>query len=241
MFPHGKLMFLALKHMFPDEKLVFPVGKQHFLGCKETSIIRFRQINQPKSIKNGFEFQSKQICNIKNSAIFLGSLMKSSYICSEIQNFNVMNEDMMNLGNAGMTVNESMKTDLLSAAKWTKFLCIMGCIGVGLMVLLAIAMIVFGSAAANLSPAFPVGGLVGIIYLICAAVYIYPLIKGFQFANATKAACLFNNDSELARGFSGLSSLCRYLGILTIVIMAIYILVIIGIVFATIFRALGTV
>ena len=152
-----------------------------------------------------------------------------------------MNEDMMNPGNAGMTVNESMKTDLLSAAKWTKFLCIMGCIGLGLMVLLAIAMIVFGSAAANLNPAFPVGGLVGIIYLICAAVYIYPLIKGFQFANATKTACLFNNERELARGFSGLSSLCRYLGILTIVIMAIYVLVIIGIVFATIFRALGTV
>ena len=150
-----------------------------------------------------------------------------------------MNEEMMNPGNAGMTVNESMKSDLLSAAKWTKFLCILGCIGVGLMVLLSIAMIVFGSAAANLSPALPVGGLVGVIYLLCAAIYIYPLIKGFQFANATKTACLFNNENELARGFSGLSSLLRYLGILTIVIIVIYILVLIGLFFAAIFCGIG--
>ena len=81
----------------------------------------------------------------------------------------------------------------------------------------------------------------GVVYLIFAAIYIYPLIKGFQFANATKTACLFNNESELARGFSGLSSLIRYLGILTIVVMAIYVLVIIGFIFAVIFRGLGTI
>ena len=150
-----------------------------------------------------------------------------------------MNEEIMNPSNVGMTVNESMKHDLLSAAKWTKFLCILGCIGVGLMVLLSFAMIVLGSVGAKLSPTFPVG-LVGIIYLLCAAIYIYPLIKGFQFADATKTACLYNNESELGRGFSGLSSLLRYLGILTIVLMAFYVLIIIGFVFAAIFSGLGS-
>jgi hypothetical protein len=151
-----------------------------------------------------------------------------------------MNEELINPGTAGMTVNESMKADLLSAAKWTKFLCILGCIGAGLLVLLAIAMIVFGAAAARINPAMPFGALMGVVYLICAAIYIYPLIKGFQFANATKTACLYNNESELARGFSGLSSLIRYFGILTIVVMAIYVLVIIGIIFAVIFNSFGT-
>ena len=152
-----------------------------------------------------------------------------------------MNEEILNPGTAGMIVNESMKADLLSAAKWTKFLCILGCIGAGLLVLLAFAMIVFGTAAASLNPAMPFGALMGVVYLIFAAIYIYPLIKGFQFANATKTACLFNNESELARGFSGLSSLIRYLGILTIVVMAIYVLVIIGFICAFIFRGLGTI
>jgi uncharacterized protein involved in cysteine biosynthesis len=150
-----------------------------------------------------------------------------------------MNEELINPGTAGMTVNESMKADLLSTAKWAKFLCIVGCIGAGLLVLLAIAMIVFGTAAARINPAMPFGAFMGLFYLIGAAIYIYPLIKGFQFANATKTACLYNNESELARGFEGLNSLMRYFGILTIIILSIYVLVIIGFIFAAIFYGLG--
>ena len=36
-----------------------------------------------------------------------------------------MNEEFK----TGMMVDETMKADLLSAAKWAKFLCIVGCIG----------------------------------------------------------------------------------------------------------------
>lgn len=56
-----------------------------------------------------------------------------------------MNEEIMNPGTTGLTVNESMKADLLSAARWTNFLCIIGCIGMGLMVLVAILMFFLGS------------------------------------------------------------------------------------------------
>ena len=37
-----------------------------------------------------------------------------------------MTEEIMNLGTTGLTVNEKMKADLLTAAKWAKFLCIVG-------------------------------------------------------------------------------------------------------------------
>ena len=99
-----------------------------------------------------------------------------------------MNEEYLNPGTTGLTVNESMKADLLCAAKWAKFLCIMACIGMGLMVLLGIMMFFLGSAlanAANAYPMMPLGGSIGFLYLIIVAIYIYPIVKGFQFANGT--------------------------------------------------------
>lgn len=126
----------------------------------------------------------------------------------------------------GMTVSANMKADLLSAAKWMKFLCIVGCIGVAIMLIAGLVMMVAG---ANFGLAgTPFGAGMGVIYLILAALYIYPLIKGFQFANATKAACLTDNEAQLARGFSGLRSLMQFTGILTIIVLVIYALFLVG-------------
>ena len=138
-----------------------------------------------------------------------------------------MNEETMIPGTQGMTVNESMKADLLSAARWMKFLCIIGCIGVVFLVLFGIFVLTIGSGLGiDLIP--PFGAAVGIIYMIIAAIYIYPLVKGFQFANATKAACLTDDEDKLARGFEGLRLLLQFLGVLTIIVLAPYVLLFLG-------------
>ena len=137
-----------------------------------------------------------------------------------------MNEETMTPGTMGMIVNSGMKADLLSAAKWAKFLCIIGCIGLALLVIAGILMFAIGSSfgfAGN-----PLGAGMGVLYLIIAAIYVYPIIKGFQFANGTKAACLTDNEAQLARGFSGLRSVLQFFGILTIIVLVIYALVAIG-------------
>ena len=138
-----------------------------------------------------------------------------------------MNEETMNPGTTGLSVTESMKSDLLTAAKWTKFLCIIGCIGTVLLVLVSIILMIFGSFMGTFTQ-LPYGAAIGVLYLIIAALYIYPIIKGFQFANGTKAACLTDDENELARGFSGLSALLRFMGIITIIIMVLYVLIIFG-------------
>ena len=76
----------------------------------------------------------------------------------------------------------------------------------------------------------------GLLYLVMVALYVYPLIKGFQFANGVKAACLQNDQYQMARGFAGMNSLLRYLGVLTIIIIAIYA---ITLVFTVGFAAIG--
>ena len=137
-----------------------------------------------------------------------------------------MNEETMNPGSTGMFVNQGMKGDLLCSAKWMKFLCIIGCIGVALMVILGIVIFAVGSSFGAANTALGAG--MGFLYLILAAIYIYPLIKGFQFANGTKAACLTDNASQLARGFSGLSAMLKFFGIITIIILVLYVFVFIG-------------
>ena len=142
-----------------------------------------------------------------------------------------MNEETMTPATSGMTVSQGMKDDLLTTAKWMKFLCIIGCIGAAIMVIIGIAMIALGSTIGGLagSVGSTVGGaFLGVLYLAMSALYIYPIIKGFQFASATKAACLSDNEAQLARGFASLSAMVKFFGILTIVILVFYVLALLG-------------
>ena len=150
-----------------------------------------------------------------------------------------MSEEILNQNESAtnaMTVTESMKSDLLCAAKWAKFLCIVGCVGVAIMVIASLGMIVIGGLVSKALPDMPFGPALGFLYLVIAALYIYPLMKGFQFANATKAACLYNDQYQLARGVTGLKDLIKFTGILTIVVISICVIVI---VFTILFAAIG--
>ena len=145
-----------------------------------------------------------------------------------------MEEEVKVQETTGMVINESMKADLLSSAKWAKFLCIVGCIGVVFLVIVGIVSLAFMSkmTGSGLFPTMPgMSGLqavLGLYYIILAALIIYPIIKGFQFANGVKAACLTGNEAELARGFAGMKAYLQYIGILTIIGLVIYGLFLIG-------------
>ena len=146
-----------------------------------------------------------------------------------------MNEEIK----TGMMVDEPMKADLLTAAKWAKFLLILSCICWLFLVVAGIALIVLGNKCGFLmgapcppegcpapgpgpAPMAYMGLIVGIIYLVCALIMIYPLVKGFQFANGTKAACLTGSEAQLARGFAGLRGYLKFVGIITIIILVLY-------------------
>ena len=134
-----------------------------------------------------------------------------------------------------MVVDETMKADLLSSAKWAKFLLVLGAIGVAFLFIAGIFMIFWGGKCCG-GPGMPpghgpvppfmgnIGLITGIIYLVLAVVMLYPLAKGFQFANGTKAACLTGSEAELARGFAGMRAYLKFAGILTIIVLVIYVL-----------------
>ena len=123
-----------------------------------------------------------------------------------------------------MTVDEGMKANLISTANWAKFLCIVGSISAGLILLVGIIILFGGSSFSTI----PYVSAAGFAYIILGAIYIYPILKGFQFANSTKSACLYNEKEDLAQGFEGLQSLFQFIGILTIIILALYALIFIA-------------
>ena len=100
-----------------------------------------------------------------------------------------MEEEMKIPETTGLRVKESTKADLLTAAKWTKFLCVVGSIGIAIIVIFAIFLFGAGTVASSMFSEMPFGAVaMGIIYLVIAALYIYPIMKGFQFASGAKAA-----------------------------------------------------
>jgi len=141
-----------------------------------------------------------------------------------------MEEEVKIQETTGMVINESMKADLLTSAKWAKFLCILGCIGVVFMIIVAISLMTLGDKFSSIPNLAGMHTLLGITYLITTCIVIYPLMKGFQFANGVKAACLTGSESELARGFAGMRSYFQYVGVLAIIALIIYGLLLIGII-----------
>src|SRR3712207_5786233 len=97
-----------------------------------------------------------------------------------------------------LRVTDGMRQNLLSAMKWTKFLAVVCTIGVGLIVLFALASFAFPSivvdAFAQEVDTESIGGtalwgsFIGVLYLVIAALYVYPLIKAFALVKNTRKA-----------------------------------------------------
>jgi hypothetical protein len=118
------------------------------------------------------------------------------------------------------------------AAKWAKFLAIMGFIFCAFMLIAALfagsmmsAMI--SSAGANFGMFG--SGFITILYLFGAALYFFPCLFLFRFASQMQDAIRNHEQNKLHGSFKNLKSCFRFLGILTIVVIAIYILLFIGV------------
>ncbi len=124
-----------------------------------------------------------------------------------------------------LQLNPQILGYILSSAKWGTFLSIMGFIGTGLMAIVAIGMMFIGS-----NDLFPgVGqGLMGVVYLLLAALYFFPSLYLFQFSSKTKSAIKTGAESSLTEGFRQMSLMYKFVGISTIVVLSLYVIIIVG-------------
>ena len=113
--------------------------------------------------------------------------------------------------------------------KWSRFLAIVWFILCGLFILFAlfagslIASLynntLYGGAGAGL------GGMMVVIYLIFAAIQVIPNIFRYQFATKALRAIRTNDQALLNESLGKLKTYNKYWGILTIIILSIYVLI----------------
>jgi len=133
----------------------------------------------------------------------------------------------------GFTIDQSSRTHLAEAAKWGKFLAIVGMIICVLIAVIGIFVSVFLSSFSSQfdngydgTTAFGTGIKIFmiILYVGFAVLYFFPCLFLLRFANHMKNALASNDQTTLNTSFQNLKITFRYLGIVTIVIISFYLL-----------------
>ncbi|NQT78575.1 MAG: hypothetical protein HQ565_12760 [Bacteroidetes bacterium] len=126
---------------------------------------------------------------------------------------------------------------LVATRKWALFLAIIGFIGLGIMILVALFMMAFSTTYS----AFPGSGIpfvfIGFLYLIISVVYFFPVYYLLKFSTNMKKAVLLKNEITLEEAFRFLKNHYQFVGILMIIIISLYLLIIMGMMIAGIAAA----
>lgn len=135
-------------------------------------------------------------------------------------NLHVQNEE-------NLIIDWRSKEFLKETAKWSKFLAILGFIGIGLMVLFSLVML-FAPSSVMSNGDFPFGGKIFMMlfYLAFSALYYFPVFYLYQFSENTKKAIENNDNKAIRDAFEFLKSHYKFIGILTIILLSLYAIII---------------
>lgn len=137
----------------------------------------------------------------------------------------------------GLSIDPISRNHLWDAARWAKFLAIVGFIVCGLVVVVGIFTgSVFETAMqraelrdGRFQDTRGLGVLAAIFYILFALLYFFPCLFLFHFATKMKTALMSNDQDTLNGSFQNLKKTFRYIGILTIIVLVFYVL---GLLFA---------
>ena len=123
-----------------------------------------------------------------------------------------------------MVLDKKSLTYLTEIRKWTMFLSILGFIFIGL---LAIIVLIVGLVGAGF------GGLMGgseiliilLVYIIIGVLYFFPIYYLLKFSVNMKKAIEQAEQKDFTVAFEYLKSHYKFIGILTIVVLSLYILI----------------
>lgn len=122
-----------------------------------------------------------------------------------------------------MTFTETMKSDLLLTAKWSKFLAIVGFVGLGLMAVWAFLMISGASFIDSLIKGQTfISAYTGVVYLLVGLLYLFPILYLLRFANNTKRAVMADDEAAMEEALINQRKMYKFMGVLMIVVLSIY-------------------
>lgn len=133
-----------------------------------------------------------------------------------------------------LNLDQTGRGHLSEAAKWAKFLSIIGFIICGFIVLMGAFFGSFMSMFTSRYDSGPYGDLsvqspglgtaMLVYYLIVGVLYFIPNLFLFRFATKMKAALAANDQEVVNLSFQNLKACFRFVGILTIIFLALFIL-----------------
>ena len=134
-----------------------------------------------------------------------------------------LDDTMIQEGGSGLELQSGAIEYLREIRKWAKFLSIVGFIGIGFMLLAGIVVSISFSQfdTSDLGSPFPTS-LLGLIYVVMAAIYFFPVLYLFRFSQRMKVALNTNNSEALKQSFMNLKSHYKFMGIMMIVMFALY-------------------
>lgn len=126
----------------------------------------------------------------------------------------------------GLYLEDQAVDSLVSASKWAKFLAIVGFIFLGLMVLMGFSMGAFMALFTTEEMSIPFSpALFGFIYLFFAIIYFFPLLYLYQFASRAQKSARDMDSMELSGSLMKLNAHFRYVSILVIILLCLYVLI----------------
>ncbi len=114
---------------------------------------------------------------------------------------------------------------IYEASKWAKFLAILGFIFVGLIAiggLLSGIAFSFASSQFSMFPFPPI--LFSFVYLLLAILYFFPALYLYNFSTQSQKAIVSTNGNTMDDALKNLKSHFKFIGIMAIIVIALYII-----------------
>lgn len=144
-----------------------------------------------------------------------------------------------------LQVDNDNKGYLIEASKWGKFLSILGFIGIAVMVLFGFIFMLTGgnfySSQVNTDlqnldmPSGSVGVIFGLYFFVIALLYFFPCLFLYKFSTKMQEAIRTNDQIVLNKSFENLKSLLKFFGIITIIVLSMWI---IAVIFSTLLNSI---
>lgn len=144
-----------------------------------------------------------------------------------------------------LSIDNISKAHLNETAKWARFLSIAGFIFLGIIVIAGIGFTVFlstnmaGMTDGEFGATGAMAGMgvgMAFFYVLIAAVWFFPILYLYRFSNSLRKAVASDDQQALNIAFQNLKICLRYVGIVSIIVLAIYaIAIVVGIAGAAMF------
>ena len=134
----------------------------------------------------------------------------------------------------GIILTLEAQSYLRESGKWASFLGILGFIICSLILIFAFFAGTIFSKAAEVSPSgmsvllAGMGGFITVFYILIDLIYFFFSLYLFQFGDKIKKGIMFSDTAHVTAGLGKLKSFFKLWGIVTIIVLVLYVLIIIA-------------